>query len=62
MIHHEFTTYYLVSVWTNEDWTHGSTCEDFKTLAEAEQGILDLMKDHPNAVWKLIQGMEVKRL
>jgi hypothetical protein len=53
--------YFLVSVWTDEDWTQGSACEEFQSWREAQQGILDLLKDHPHAHWKLIEGKEIER-
>lgn len=35
--------------------------EEYDSYEAAESGIHNLMADHPDAVWKLIEGIEVSR-
>lgn len=50
------TKFYLVSVWKD-----GHACEEFSSFYEAQTGVQQLLKDHPDVIWKLIEGVEVSK-
>lgn len=54
--------FYLCSVWgTCREGDRNGAVEEFETREEAEKGLEQLLDEHPDARWKLIQGEEVKR-
>jgi hypothetical protein len=54
--------WHLVSFWGDTlKGTRNGACEDFDSRKALEKGIQELLKDHPDATWKVIQGVEIVR-
>lgn len=52
--------WYLFSVWGDQGNRNGCV-EDFDNETAADNGIFNLLKDHPDATWMLVKGEEVRR-